>query len=591
MRKLLLASAAMIGAATAAQAQVNLNTSPAPSVPGVNAAANSMPALAPGQIVVRMNGRLNWYTAFVADGDANAQYWTNNASTNPAPTTSAWGATLTRDSSTSTTTVGASSLTSGQTTTNTTLINPVTGGVTNSTSTTNNNGPTNITNNVTSYVSFSNQRPGNRASFLLSPTAAGGAGYSASGANSVMVRAKNNQGVSMASYIRLYPGFDGMMANGLRYGVAAEIRQENLGPSGGGARYNISASNNVRGALYWRRAYGYVASPDYGTLRFGSGDGPAGLFMTGNFENMNDGGWNGDLPSFFGTAGPAWPFADVGTIYTTNKVVYLSPQFAGFDVGMSWAPTSNSMSNVSGCSFLGTASVGCDRLSSIDSSGNTREQLRQHDFFEAMVRYRGTFGGVGISAYGGWFGSSSIHTGNTLYTTFSPTTTYKDNSIGVGGAQISYAGFAVGGMVQGGDYNRFYAPAPQGTDGSLAWLVGASYTTGPIIVGGHYWEHTTPGAYVPGAGTSRQTASSTVGVDSEQKERGLALGATYAVAPGFSLFLSYVWGDRHQGGVNLLTGQTGTVSGTNGGTSTTFGQFNKNTLTVQAISIGTQLRW
>ena len=80
-------------------------------------------------------------------------------------------------------------------------------------------------------------------------------------------------------------------------------------------------------------------------------------------------------------------------------------------------------------------------------------------------------------------------------------------------------------------------------------------------------------------------------VDKEQKERGLALGGTYAVAPGFSLFLSYIWGDRHQGGVNLLTGQTTTQNATDSSHTHPFGQFSKNTITVQAISLGTQLRW
>ena len=540
MRKLLLASVAVLGAASAAQAQVNMNAAPAPNVPGVNAAANSMPALAPGQIVVRMNGRFNWYAGFIADGDSNAAYWTNSAT---APTSSAWFATLTSGTG-------------------------------------------------SSAVTLTNQRPSFFNSIRLQPTGVGGGGFAASGSNSVMIRAKNNQGASFASYIRLYPGFDGMAANGLRYGVAAEIRQDNGGRSGGGAAGTISQQNNVRSALYWRRAYGYVAGDSWGTLRFGSGDGPATLFMTGNFENMNDAGWNGDLPSMLAGGGPAWPFADVGTVYGTNKIVYLSPQFAGFDVGLTWAPTSNSLSNNNGCA-LTAASVGCDRLFSIDGSSSTTEQQRQHDFFEAMARYRGTFGGVGISAYGGWFGSTSINTNNALFTTPRASIEFKNNSIGVGGAQISYAGFAVGGMVQGGDYNRGFAPAPKGTDGSLAWLVGASYTTGPIIVGGHYWEHTTPGSFVPGgAQQSTPFVNSTFFVGKEQKERGLALGGTYAVAPGFSLFLSYIWGDRHQDGVNLLTGEraTGRSSTTFSNTTNAGGLF-KNTITVQAVSVGTQLRW
>ena len=34
--------------------------------------------------------------------------------------------------------------------------------------------------------------------------------------------------LGIASYVRLYPGFDGVSANGLRYGASAEIR-ENFG--------------------------------------------------------------------------------------------------------------------------------------------------------------------------------------------------------------------------------------------------------------------------------------------------------------------------------------------------------------------------
>jgi len=487
MRKLLLASVALLGATGIAQAQMNLNTSPTPSVPGANAPANgglsggtSKPAgLAPGQIIVRMNGKFNWYAGFLADGDQNASYYVNSAT---APTTASW---------------------------------------------------------------FS------------------------SSTNSIAVSAKNNQGVSFASYIRLYPGFDGMAANGLRYGVSAEIRQENAGRSGGGAASSISASNNTRGALYWRRAFGYIAGDSWGTLRFGSGDGPATLFMTGA-SYVNEGGWNGDLPSMLTGGGPAWPFADVGTIYTTNSITYLSPQMAGFDLGLRYAPTSNAMSNVNGCA-LNLASVGCDRLWSVSSSTSTSEQNRQHDFFEAMVRYRGNFSGVGIAAYGGWMGSSTINNNVSA----SSQRKVEGQNIGVGGAQISYAGFAVGGMIQAGRYGRGFAQINETADDSVAWLVGASYTTGPIIVGGHYFQFTHAGSYIaPG------TQGATTDVGKQQRERGLALGGTYAVAPGLSVFLSYLWGDRNQDGVNLLTGQSSGDS-----------QFYKNTVTVQAISLGTQLRW
>jgi len=291
MRKLLLASAAVLGAAGVAQAQTMVTT-PVPNVPGANAPAQggnsggmSTPAgLAPGQIQVRLNGRFNWYAGFIQDGNTNGAYWTNSAasngiSTGQVPTSASWFAKATSGSS----------------------------------------------------------------SQFLRPGQVPSSGYAISGANSIAVRAKTNQGFSLGSYIRLYPGFDGMAANGLRYGVSAEIRQDAgastaanqvNGASGGGAAGSISTQNQKRSFLYWRRAYGYIAGDSWGTLRFGSGDGPSGLYMTGNFENFNDSGWNGDLPSFFVNA-PAWPFADVGSVYTTNKIVYLSPAWAGFEVGAS----------------------------------------------------------------------------------------------------------------------------------------------------------------------------------------------------------------------------------------------------------------
>ena len=70
--------------------------------------------------------------------------------------------------------------------------------------------------------------------------------------------------------------------------------------------------------------WGYLGTDQIGTIRVGSIDQPTSLYLTGNFENFNDGGWNGDLPGFFaGNVAPAWPFSDIGSYYTTNKPVVL----------------------------------------------------------------------------------------------------------------------------------------------------------------------------------------------------------------------------------------------------------------------------
>ena len=44
-----------------------------------------------------------------------------------------------------------------------------------------------------------------------------------------------------------------------------------------------------------------------------------------------------------------WPFEDVGNYYTTNKIVYLSPSFFGFDGGVSFEPSTANVNINSGC--------------------------------------------------------------------------------------------------------------------------------------------------------------------------------------------------------------------------------------------------
>src|SRR4051812_7829802 len=110
-------------------------------------------------------------------------------------------------------------------------------------------------------------------------------------------------------YARLYPGFDGIAANGLKYGVSLEIRQDQSGGAGNGSFGSVSSRTGDRAVLYWRREWGYLGTNEFGTIRFGSIDQPSSTYMTGNFENFNDGGWNGDLPSLIASQlVPVWPF-------------------------------------------------------------------------------------------------------------------------------------------------------------------------------------------------------------------------------------------------------------------------------------------
>jgi len=66
-------------------------------------------------------------------------------------------------------------------------------------------------------------------------------------------------------------------------------------------------------------------------------------------------------------------------------------------------------------------------------------------------------------------------------------------------------------------------------------------------------------------------------------EEGLAIGDTFTVAPGAYLMLSYLYGTRHQTGVDLL-------SGVNSSASLGMVKTNNNTR-AQGIWAGTMFRW
>ena len=122
------------------------------------------------------------------------------------------------------------------------------------------------------------------------------AGIEASSLDNNSATGEKTSTTNFLGYLRLYPGFDGVAANGLHYGAAAEIRIN------GGQ----SASDET---LYVFQAYGYLGLPKFGQFSFGQQNGPTTVFETGTFEGFNDGGWNGDIEGMIPTAAnPLFPF-------------------------------------------------------------------------------------------------------------------------------------------------------------------------------------------------------------------------------------------------------------------------------------------
>jgi hypothetical protein len=383
-------------------------------------------------------------------------------------------------------------------------------------------------------------------------------------------------------YARLYAGVDGLATNGLRYGAAIEVR-ENFGPITGSTTNNQSSSSTFSDTLYVRRAFIYAGTASSGLLRLGQADGPWGIFDNGitTFQGFNDGAWNGDLPGAIpGNSQPQFPFlTQQGAEYGSSKVVYLSPQLAGFDFGLSWAPNNGSMTDgpggttgvnlanptsttLTGC---GIAASGCGNLS---SSSLLSDSYRFMNMYEAALRMQETFGPVGVLAYGGYMGSGTVSYQGPAVSSSILGSTYNGKfnglSMGVGGAAITFGPITVGGNVQGGNSNGIGALQPQGGVHAIAWMGGIQYASGPLTVGTSYYQYDSQGT------------TTLVGI-SQRHETGFAAGGTYALAPGMVIYLSYLYGTRHQGDYDFQTGSVGTAA--------------YNNVKGQAFSIGTQVKW
>jgi hypothetical protein len=420
----------------------------------------------------------------------------------------------------------------------------------------------------------------------------------------------------ISSYARLFAGVDGMAANGLRYGAGMEIRQNFIG------QYSNNASSGASGyssyeTMFVRRAFTYVAGEQWGIVRVGQADGLISLFDTGvtTFQFLPSGNLNGgdatNMPGSF----PAFVFMSVaGNEYDNAKAVYLSPQIAGFDFGIQYAPnTSNgeglgaaNIARLTGSlsgSGIGTgqscavANTGCPTLS---SGPGLQDGSRAINQFAVGARYQGVFGGVGILAYAvGEFSGHAQFTGfnsvNSPTTPFGPVTraqlgnpttgnlgltgvpsgvtvglyngTYKNLAIGSGGIALTYAGFTAGGNIIGGNMNGQMGLQPNGGAPLLGYLLGVKYVNGPFtigIVGEEYW----------------QQGNVNLSGISQNKNRGLSTGFSYTIAPGFTAWAEYIYGDNYQGNNNYNAGNN--LNGTSQGS---FSK-NNNTWHGQGILVG-----
>ena len=348
--------------------------------------------------------------------------------------------------------------------------------------------------------------------------------------------------VNFLGYLRLFPGFDGVAANGLHYGAAAEIR--------------INGGQNAGAeTLFVHQAYGYFGLPKLGQISFGQENGPVVLFETGTFEGFNDGAWWGDLPAIVpGNAEPVYPFVDNGGFsQETNKIVYLSPTIAGFQFAVGFEPNHTAENYTDAVTSTPNAISGGQPRNLIDVGG----------------QFTQTFGPIGVQ-----LGADYISAGQVNYTGAAASLGYKNLNIFSGGATATIAGVTVGGNVVYGAYNQVsgynFQLEPDGGNAAIGTLFGAQYTLGPVVVGGSVFRFQTTGDLVSnGAGGYQLTSG-------QQVNNGVAVGGTFTLVPGVSLFVDYDYGWRKQSGFDFASDTAGA---------------DNNYVQSQLFGVGTQIQW
>jgi len=256
----------------------------------------------------------------------------------------------------------------------------------------------------------------------------------------------------------------------------------------------------------------------WGELRFGQEDSAASLMQVRRPSILamgSDDHWDEFTTNPSGLANTYAPYilSGVNDGNDATKLIYLSPQFSGFDFGVSFSPNRNEGET----QWTGASTLNWQR----DYTGLTNE-------VSAALRYRGTFGPVGVqtSLVGQWASSGRLTASG------APVTVRQQNVDAYSFGMILAAyGFQVGGEYTTGKYQG-QAPAGaalnKGLDASSHWLLSAVYTTGPLGLNVMY-----------GSGT-QDNGTDTAGNKLEDRTQTyFGAGLTYTIAPGLVGFLNF----------------------------------------------------
>jgi len=413
------------------------------------------------------------------------------------------------------------------------------------------------------------------------------------GANGSNPRYKSNP-IGIGSYLRLYPGFDGVATNGLRYGASAEIRQNIMSAN------NFQASTSQTGSagtaangsgyssaetLFTRRAFTYFGSDQLGIIRIGQDDGVVGLFdATGVFTtgtwNLTGGILDGDTeayqPSNF-LLNWAW-LSGNGIEYDQQRISYMSPSFFGFDFAADFSPSiANSFGNgtTSGPYQVGTCpveSANCDNV----TGGN--DSTRPYNRVSVGVRYQGSFSGLDAKAFVLYThsakesitsvanGGIAAGSGATPLTAAAGQLKYDPQSFIQSGVAFGFQGLAVNAAFTAGRVAG-NGLVPSGGASTAGTLIAVGYSNGPWVTGTNI-------AFEDWQGAAQLTHIS------QRHEFAFTYMVGYKLAPGINLAAEYLYIQKHQGGFDFYSNGANTTTTKTG-----------NDIHAQGLTFATILSW
>jgi hypothetical protein len=362
---------------------------------------------------------------------------------------------------------------------------------------------------------------------VVSDDADKGGGYT--GTRTTGAQARQTTDMRTESEINLY--VDGRASNGLQYGAVFELQMDNMTNTGNGT------------GVDYDELYGF-AKGAWGELRFGQEDSAASLMQVMAPSVL----WMG--------RSDAWDEFVVGSNYIgagindgndSTKIIYLSPQFSGFDFGVSYSSNRNEGEQTN----TATSTSNYQR----DYTGLTNE-------ISAALRYRGTVGGVGIQAsLAAQFADAAKQSANgTAIATRDQNVTAYSAGLVLSGL---LPGLSIGGDYTWGKYRNApgTASAAQGLDDSDMIGLGAVYTTGAMSLGVNY-------------ALSTQSNGGTV---DDRTQTYVGAGLAYVIAPGMTFFANY----------NVITDENvPTAAPTKSGASlTTYGSDKTRDITVAVAGV------